>query len=100
VDPAAFPQGVNVEFYRLLGDRHLEMRVFERGSGETRSCGTGTVAAAAAAAGATGPGEWTVDVPGGRLTVTLDGVTSHLRGPAVLVAEGETRPGWISRTQS
>jgi diaminopimelate epimerase len=51
--------------------------------------------AVAAAAGADGPSEWTVDVPGGRLTVTLDGVTSHLRGPAVLVAEGETRPGWI-----
>ncbi|MWA04444.1 diaminopimelate epimerase [Actinomadura sp. LD22] len=94
-DPAVFPEGVNVEFYRLLADRHLEMRVFERGSGETRSCGTGTVAAAVAAAGAAGPGEWTVDVPGGRLTVVLDGRTSHLRGPAVLVAEGETRPGWI-----
>ncbi|MFB4303419.1 diaminopimelate epimerase [Actinomadura sp. NTSP31] len=95
-DPQAFPDGVNVEFYRPVGDRHLEMRVYERGSGETRSCGTGTVAAAvAAAAGTTGPGEWTVDVLGGRLTVTLDGGTSHLRGPAVLVAEGETRPGWI-----
>ncbi|MEU9021686.1 diaminopimelate epimerase [Actinomadura sp. NPDC048394] len=94
-DPAVYPDGVNVEFYRPIGDRHLEMRVFERGSGETRSCGTGTVAAAVAAAGGTGPGEWTVDVPGGRLTVTLDGRTSHLRGPAVLVAEGETRPGWI-----
>ncbi|MBO2459721.1 diaminopimelate epimerase [Actinomadura violacea] len=94
-DPVVFPEGVNVEFYRPVGDRHLEMRVFERGSGETRSCGTGTVAVAAAAAGTAGPGEWTVDVPGGRLTVTLDGRTSHLRGPAVLVAEGETRPGWI-----
>ncbi|MDL4818092.1 diaminopimelate epimerase [Actinomadura opuntiae] len=95
-DPQAFPEGVNVEFYRPVGDRHLEMRVYERGSGETRSCGTGTVAAAVAAAGgAAGPGEWTVDVLGGRLTVTLDGRTSHLRGPAVLVAEGETRPGWI-----
>ncbi|MEU6746016.1 diaminopimelate epimerase [Spirillospora sp. NPDC046719] len=95
-DPEVFPEGVNVEFYRPVGDRHLEMRVYERGSGETRSCGTGTVAvAAAAAAGTDGPSEWTVDVLGGRLTVVLDGATSHLRGPAVLVAEGETRPGWI-----
>ncbi len=95
-DPAAFPDGVNVEFFRTVGERHLEMRVYERGSGETRSCGTGTVAVAAAAAlGAPGASEWTVDVPGGRGTVTLDGETACLRGPAVLVAEGETRPGWI-----
>jgi diaminopimelate epimerase len=95
-DPAVFPDGVNVEFFRSVGERHVEMRVYERGSGETRSCGTGTVAVAAAAAqGAPGTSEWTVDVPGGRVTVTLDGRTSHLRGPAVLVAEGETRPDWI-----
>ncbi|TDC87128.1 diaminopimelate epimerase [Actinomadura sp. 7K507] len=95
-DPAVFPAGVNVEFFRTIGERHLEMRVYERGSGETRSCGTGTVAvAAAAAAGTAGPSEWTVDVPGGRVTVALDGGTSRLTGPAVLVADGETRPGWI-----
>ncbi|MEU5878483.1 diaminopimelate epimerase [Spirillospora sp. NPDC047279] len=108
-DPAAFPEGVNVEFFRPVGERHLEMRVYERGSGETRSCGTGTVAVAVAAAigsaapdGAYDPaggrlprGAWTVDVPGGRLTVTLDGETSYLKGPAVLVAEGEIRPEWL-----
>jgi diaminopimelate epimerase len=95
-DLAAFPEGVNVEFFRTVGDRHVEMRVYERGSGETRSCGTGTVAVAAAAAlGTPGTSEWTVDVPGGRVTVTLDGETAFLRGPAVLVAEGETRPGWV-----
>ncbi|CNE19420.1 diaminopimelate epimerase [Mycobacterium tuberculosis] len=95
-DPAVFPDGVNVEFFRTVGERHVEMRVFERGSGETRSCGTGTVAVAAAAAvGAQGASEWTVDVPGGRVTVALDGETAFLRGPAVLVAEGETKPGWI-----
>jgi diaminopimelate epimerase len=89
-DPAVFPDGVNIEFYRTVGERHLEMRVYERGSGETRSCGTGTVAVAAAASRQAGePGEWTVDVPGGRVHVTLDGRTGHLRGPAVLVAEGE-----------
>ncbi|WP_067461759.1 diaminopimelate epimerase [Actinomadura macra] len=102
-DTAVFPDGVNVEFYRTIGERHVEMRVYERGSGETRSCGTGTVAVAAAAAAeaddssdlAWSKGEWTVDVPGGRVTVILDGETSLLRGPAVLVAEGETRPGWL-----
>jgi diaminopimelate epimerase len=110
-DPRLFPDGVNVEVFQPLGDHHVAMRVHERGSGETRSCGTGTVATAVAAALATGTsagasagatpdvavtpavGEWTVDVPGGRLTVTLDGETSHLRGPAVLVAEGDVRVG-------
>jgi diaminopimelate epimerase len=41
-------------------------------------------------------GEWLVDVPGGRVTVTLDGTTSHLRGPAVLVACGEIRADWLT----
>jgi diaminopimelate epimerase len=97
VDAAAFPDGVNVEFYRLTGAHGIAMRVHERGSGETRSCGTGAVAAAAAAAveasGAPAPaGEWAVAVPGGTVIVAFDGVTSHLRGPAVLVAQGEIRP--------
>jgi diaminopimelate epimerase len=100
-DPAEFPDGVNIEFFRPVGDRHLEMRVYERGSGETRSCGTGTVAVAAAASRqltgtTTGTGEWTVDVPGGRVIVTLDRHTSHLRGPAVLVATGEFHPDWVT----
>jgi diaminopimelate epimerase len=106
VDPVVFPDGVNVEFVQLAGANSLTMRVHERGSGETRSCGTGAVAAAAAAAvettGAPEPtgapvpaGEWTVAVPGGTVTVTFDGVTSHLSGPAVLVAEGEIAPGLL-----
>ena len=49
-DPAEeFPDGVNLEFVRQLGPQHIAMRVYERGVGETHSCGTGTVAAAAAA---------------------------------------------------
>lgn len=100
VDAADFPDGVNVEFYRPDGAHGIAMRVHERGVGETRSCGTGAVAAAAAAAvevtGAAEPaGEWAVAVPGGTVTVTFDGVTSHLRGPAVLVAEGELRPALL-----
>ena len=50
-----FPHGVNLEFVRGLGPRHIAMRVYERGVGETRSCGTGTVAAAAAARTQRGP---------------------------------------------
>ncbi|MFG1873726.1 diaminopimelate epimerase [Sphaerisporangium sp. NPDC049003] len=90
-DPAVFPHGVNVELLNLVGERRVVMRVYERGSGETRSCGTGAVASAVAAARLAGEtsGTWTVEVPGGVLTVTLDGRTSHLTGPAVLVASGE-----------
>jgi diaminopimelate epimerase len=91
VDPAVFPEGVNVEVYRPLTPGRIEMRVHERGSGETRSCGTGAVATAVAAAHAEGraEGTWEITVPGGAVTVILDGRTSFLRGPAVLVAEGE-----------
>ncbi len=49
LDPGQFPGGGNVELVRLTGPRSVAMRVHERGSGETRSCGTGAVAAAAAA---------------------------------------------------
>jgi diaminopimelate epimerase len=93
VDDAVFPDGVNVELYRPLGDGRVEMRVYERGSGETRSCGTGAVATAVAVAHAEGlaEGTWEIAVPGGVVTVILDGTTSFLRGPAVLVAEGDVR---------
>ncbi len=110
VDPARFPDGANVEVVQVRGDRHLEMRVYERGSGATLSCGTGAVAAAVAAAreqvnGTTAAaggerssltGRWTVDVPGGRLTVTLGQTTTLLTGPAVIVADGELDEGWLS----
>jgi diaminopimelate epimerase len=112
VDPALFPDGANVEVVHACGDRHLDMRVYERGSGGTLSCGTGAVAAAVAAAeeqvngtaaavGARGEravmaGRWTVDVPGGRLVVTLGETTSLLTGPAVIVAEGELDEAWLT----
>jgi len=102
LDPAHFPAGGNVELVQVTGPAALSMRVHERGSGETRSCGTGAVAAAAAAAALsssatkTVPGQWHVTVPGGALTVTLDARTSWLTGPAVIVAEGELDPGWLA----
>jgi diaminopimelate epimerase len=95
VDAAFFPEGVNVELFRPEGRGRVEMRVHERGSGETRSCGTGAVATAVAAAHAEGrtEGTWEVAVLGGVVTVTLTGETSFLSGPAVLVAEGELHLG-------
>jgi diaminopimelate epimerase len=102
-----FSDGANVEVLRFTGPRRVEMRVYERGSGVTLSCGTGAVATAVAAAVAAGewrPGAerdgaeerpWTVDVPGGRLTVTPSATASLLAGPAVIVAAGELDDGWL-----
>jgi diaminopimelate epimerase len=95
-DPDVYPDGVNVEFVVRRGDRHVAMRVHERGSGETRSCGTGACAVMVAAAVADGVVRdedvtYRVDVPGGTLSVTWttdDRVL--LTGPAVVVARGET----------
>ena len=91
-EPADFPAGVNVEFVVRRGERHVAMRVHERGSGETRSCGTGACAVMVASALADGAGRGTtyrVDVPGGTLEVTwTDDDRVLLTGPAVLVAEG------------
>src|SRR5579875_3520108 len=105
LDAAEFPAGANLELVRLAGAGHVQMLVYERGSGPTRSCGTGAVAAAVAAAlagqdpapgTAPPPGHWTVDLPGGRLRVTLDGRSSFLSGPAVIVAAGELSRSWLS----
>jgi diaminopimelate epimerase len=96
-DPALFPRGVNVEFVTALdGSDTVGMRVHERGVGETRSCGTGTVAAVVAALRHAGrdTGDVTVRAPGGRLRVTVEAGTTILHGPAVLVAHGELTPSW------
>lgn len=98
-DPAVFPAGVNVEFVTLAepvpgADAHVRMRVYERGAAETYSCGSGACAVAAVTARNAGldSGTVAVDVPGGRLTITLDGEDCWLAGPAVLVASGEVDP--------
>jgi diaminopimelate epimerase len=93
-DEELYPEGVNIEFVVRRGPDHIAMRVHERGSGETRSCGTGAVAAAVAAAGAEtgdGPGRWRVDVPGGELEVSRDDAGHvFLSGPALILARGTT----------
>ena len=95
-DPGAFPHGVNVEFVNVTGPATVSMRVHERGVGETRSCGTGTVAAAVAVLHSRGAhtGECAVDTPGGRLHVVIDETTTRLTGPAVIVARGELDAAW------
>jgi len=95
VDPFdAFLQGVNVEFATVTAPGEVVMRVFERGVGETSSCGTGACAVAWAAR-RSAPAHhdvdsWRVRVPGGEVIVTEDLQTGTfvLRGPAELVARG------------
>ena len=95
-DNAQFPDGVNVEVLTAPADGAVTMRVHERGVGETRSCGTGTVAAAVAALSYAGAasGTLTVRIPGGDVVVTISEATSYLRGPSVLVARGELSEEW------
>jgi len=95
-DRGLFPHGVNVEFVSPVRDGRVAMRVHERGVGETRSCGTGTVAAVVAALRAAGATTGDVEVwtPGGRLRVSVGNDTTVLHGPAVLVASGELDPEW------
>ncbi|MDQ6523583.1 diaminopimelate epimerase [Nocardioides sp. LHD-245] len=93
-DPAVYPAGVNVEFVVRRGPGHVAMRVHERGSGETRSCGTGACAvmvASALADGAARDTAYRVDLPGGTLRITWTADDRILMtGPAVVVAEGTT----------
>jgi diaminopimelate epimerase len=93
-DAQVFPEGVNVEFVVRSGEQHVAMRVHERGSGETRSCGTGACAvmvAAALADGAERGTSYTVDLTGGTLQVVwTEEDRVLLTGPAVLTAEGIT----------
>ncbi|OBI46803.1 diaminopimelate epimerase [Mycobacterium colombiense] len=95
-DAAQFPDGVNVEIVTAPAEGAVHMRVHERGVGETRSCGTGTVAAAVAALASAGTatGALTVRVPGGEVVVTITDATSFLRGPSVLLAQGELSEEW------
>ena len=97
------PDGTNVEFIvieqgpapeltdpRMHQAGRLSMRVYERGVGETRACGTGACAAALAAshwAGKAAPREWLVTQPGGTVLVEVEDDYAVLSGPAVLTAE-------------
>jgi carbamoyl-phosphate synthase large subunit len=86
-----FPKRVNTEFVEVLDSRTLNMRVWERGSGETLACGTGACAAAVAAilnGFCKMNTDITVRLRGGELIIRYTGDTVLMTGPAVVVFEG------------
>ncbi len=86
-----FPEGVNAEFVKVIDDKHLVMRVWERGSGETLACGTGACASVVAAC-LCGHCKQNTDVDvellGGTLTIRYTGETVFMTGNAVSVFDG------------
>ncbi len=91
-----FPDGVNVEFVEVAGPGRVAMRVNERGSGETLSCGTGACAVAAVHRRVAGLDSDTVEVsvPGGELSVRFGPDGAVLSGPAQIIASGQLDPSW------
>jgi diaminopimelate epimerase len=87
---AAFPQRTNFEFVKIVGPQEIEIRIYERGAGETQSSGTGSCASAIAAIHA-GRVKSPVKVvsPGGPQTVSWEGGRVLLTGPARIVCRGE-----------
>ncbi len=88
-----FPDRVNAEFVRVVDDKTIEMRVWERGSGETLACGTGSCAAAVAAIlnGKVSGNTVTVCLRGGTLQIEWDREENavYMTGPATTVFTGE-----------
>ena len=84
-----FPEGTNVEYVVVRGANEIEIRLFERGVGETLSSGTGSCAAAVAAIDRRSiSSPVRVVAPGGAQTVRWDG-SVFLQGPATLICRGE-----------
>lgn len=90
-----WPEKANIEFAQVLDPKHIRMRVWERGSGETRACGTGACAVVVAAlltgrVSAESGSPVSVELPGGTLSISRsrDGHI-HMTGPAVTVFDGK-----------
>lgn len=86
-----FPRKANIEFAKVLDRKNIEMRVWERGTGETLACGTGACATAVAAV-LNGLADRAVDIHllGGTLHINWDSNTGHvlMTGPAAFICDG------------
>jgi len=93
-DRGLFPNRINVEFIRKISESELEMRVWERGTGETLACGTGATASAVAAIkGKLVKNKVTMHLKGGDLEIEWNGDHVFMTGPAEFVFEGEINLG-------
>lgn len=95
---ARFPEKANIGFAAVRARDHLDLRVWERGVGETHACGTGACAAVVSLqrAGLL-DAEVAVDLPGGRLTIAHDaGGSVTMTGPATLVGQVRLDPSWLA----
>lgn len=95
-----FPDRINTEFVQVLNRREVKMRVWERGSGETLACGTGTCATATACVlGGKTEDALTVHLLGGDLLLFYDrqNDTIWMTGPAATVFEGEIDLGSVEK---
>ena len=89
---ALFPEQVNTEFIRVIDEKHIQMRVWERGSGETLACGTGACAAVTACVlNGFVPADTPVEVhlTGGTLSIVYTKDTVFMTGPAAFAFDGE-----------
>lgn len=87
-----FPKRANIEFVRIVDGENIDMRVWERGSGETMACGTGATATLAAAVhDGLNAGKAYIHLPGGTLLIEHDAQTGHMfmTGPAAVSFVGE-----------
>jgi diaminopimelate epimerase len=93
-----FPNRTNVEFFRPHSGGGIEMRVWERGAGETLSSGSGASAAAVAAViGGRAASPVLVRLPGGELRVTVgDDLAVRLTGPVERILEGRFDEAWVA----
>lgn len=84
-----FPESVNTEFVKVINDKYVKMRVWERGSGETMACGTGACAVMYACyLNNLTDKKITVELLGGCLEIEYNGDTINMSGPATTVFEG------------
>jgi diaminopimelate epimerase len=94
-----FPERTNVEFVKILTPSHANMRVWERGTGETQACGTGACAVLVAGVlnGKLNRAA-TVSLPGGDLEIEWNEKNNHvyMTGNAVTVFDGETNDAWLN----
>ncbi|MDP3988031.1 MAG: diaminopimelate epimerase [Candidatus Levybacteria bacterium] len=87
---SSFPNRINVEFARIINDSEIEMRVWERGTGETLACGTGATATVIAAIkNKLTANKVTVRLLGGDLEIEWNGKEVYMSGPAEFVFEGQ-----------